>query len=70
MNRQRLRRAARNDAAAVSRVAVVQERQIEALKAEKAALEAVLAGVAELYVYDHVDPATGQVVKGWQRSGH
>jgi len=68
MNRQRLRCAARRDAAAVSRIVEVQERQIEALKDEVAVLESVLTGVAELYVYDHVDPVTGRVCKGWQCS--
>lgn len=64
MNRQRIRRAARQDADQVAKIIKVQEAQIANLEAKLAAAEAVLLGVCELYVWDYVDPATGEVTKG------
>lgn len=62
----RVRQAAKNDPATFARLFAVQEAQIADLQARLAATEAVLIGVAELYVYDHVDPETGEVKKGYQ----
>ena len=67
MNKRRVRTAARQDAEQVAKIIQVQEAQIAALKAEVAALEAVLIGVCEMYAWDHVDPETGEVAKGWPR---
>lgn len=66
LTRQRTRRAARKDAGQVAKIIEVQERQIAALNAELAAMGAVLTAVANHYVYDHVNPATGEVLKGHQ----
>lgn len=62
MDRRRLRTAARKDADQVAKLVTVQERQIDALKAENAALTAVLVGVAHL-TFDYIDMTTGEVVK-------
>ena len=64
MNRQRIRQAARQDAKQTAKIIQVQEAQIADLTAELAAVEAVLLGVCELYVWDFVDPETGEVTKG------
>lgn len=69
----RARRAFRQDAEQAAKLFAVQEQQIaalqaeiDALKTENAVLNAVLLG--ELYVWDHVDQATGEVYKKWQMS--
>ncbi|MCA9872185.1 MAG: hypothetical protein KC441_00960 [Anaerolineales bacterium] len=71
----RARRAFRQDAEQAAKLFAVQEQQIaalqaeiDALKTENAVLNAVLLGVGELYVWDHVDQATGEVYKKWQMS--
>lgn len=66
MTSQRLRRAAQNDPAQFAKLFQVQEAQIADLQAQLAATEAVLVGVAELYVYDQIHPETGEVLKGYQ----
>lgn len=58
----RARRAARADADAAARLIAVQERQIEAPRAEVAVLEAVVVGTAALE-FDWVDPLTGEVTR-------
>ncbi|MBP6468909.1 MAG: hypothetical protein KBE23_03115 [Chloroflexi bacterium] len=60
--RKRLRKAAQHDPAAVGRIAAIQEKQIEALQRENAALTAVVTGVANLRL-DYIDPATGEIEK-------
>ena len=66
ITRQRARNAARNDAKAAAKIIAVQEQQIAALKAENAAQDAFILGLCEMYVWDQIDPATGEVKKGWQ----
>ena len=66
MTAKRLRRAAANDPGQFAKLFQVQEAQIADLQAKLAVTEAVLVGVVELYVYDHVDPQTGEVLKGYQ----
>lgn len=66
ITRQRARKVARNDAKAAARLIAVQEQQIAALEAENAAQDAVILGICEQYVWDHVDSRTGEVKKGWQ----
>ena len=66
LSRQRIRRAARNDAKQVEKLVAVQEAQIEALQAQLAAQDAVIVGLCERYVWDYIDPNTGEVKKGWQ----
>ena len=56
----RLRKAAHHDPAAVGRIAAIQEKQIEALQRENAALTAVVTGVANLR-FDYIDPVTGEI---------
>jgi len=56
----RLRRAAQADPDAVGRIAAIQEKQIEALQRENAALQAIVIGVANLKI-DVVDMHTGEV---------
>lgn len=70
MTGKRLRRAAANDPQQFAKLFTVQEAQIAELQAQLTATEAVLLGVAELYVYDQVDMETGEVFKRWQRTGN
>jgi hypothetical protein len=63
----RTRRAFRKDADQAAKLFEVQEKQIAALKLEIVALEAVLLGVCQLYVWDMVDMETGEVSKSWQK---
>lgn len=58
----RLRKAAHLDPEAIGRIAAVQERQIEALQRENAALQAIVIGVANLKI-DVVDARTGEVAR-------
>ncbi|MCB8988094.1 MAG: hypothetical protein H6661_10145 [Ardenticatenaceae bacterium] len=58
----RLRKAAHLDPEAVCRIAAIQERQIEALQRENAALQAIVIGVANLKI-DVVDSRTGEVAR-------
>lgn len=58
----RLRKAAQHDPAAVGRIAAIQEKQIEALQRENAALTAVVTGVSEL-TWDFIDTRTGEVTR-------
>ena len=62
MNKQRLRRAARQDAANVAKIIGIQEKQIADLQQQVTALEAVITGVAAL-TFDWVDPVTGEIEK-------
>lgn len=64
MNRKRIAKAARKDPDQVAKIIQVQEAQIADLKAQIAAYEAALLGICELYVWDHIDPATGEVTRG------
>jgi protein-tyrosine-phosphatase len=66
ISRHRVRRAAKNDVKQVEKVITVQEAQIQALTAQVAAQDAVIVGLCERYVWDHIDPNTGEVKKGWQ----
>lgn len=66
LNKQQARRVARQDADAAARLLRVQEAQIADLAQRLAATEAALLGACELFVWDHVDPETGEVKKGWQ----
>lgn len=66
LSRQKARQLARDSAADAARLLRVQEAQIAAQQAEIAALESVLLGVCQMYVWDLVDPETGEVKKGWQ----
>lgn len=66
ITRQRARNAARNDAKAAAKIIAVQEAQIQALAAQVAAQDAVILGLCERYVWDYIDPCTGEVKKGWQ----
>lgn len=63
----RARRAFRQDADQAAKLFEVQEKQIAALKLEVAALEAVLLGMCQLYVWDMVDMETGEVGKSCQK---
>lgn len=63
ISRQRIRAAARQDGAAVAKLAEVQERQIKALQAQLAAAEAVLVGSVWLWAMRDVVLADGQVVQ-------
>lgn len=64
MNGRRIRQAARKDADQVAKIIQVQEAQIADQKAQLAAADAVLLGVCEMYVWDYVDPQTGEVTRG------
>lgn len=64
MNRKRIRQAARKDADQIAKIIQVQEAQIADLKAQVTAYEAALLGICELYVWDHIDPVTGEVTRG------
>lgn len=66
-NHKRITKAARQSPDDMTRLIRVQENQIEALQAQMQVADAVLLAVAELYVYDHIDPETGEVTKGWQK---
>lgn len=66
ITRQRIRRAAKNDVKQVEKVIAVQEAQIQALQTQVAAQDAVIVGLCERYVWDYIDPNTGEVKKGWQ----
>ena len=63
------RRLARLNSRDQAKLIAVQERQIAAMQAQIEALDSILLAVAELYIYDHVDPCTGEVCKGWQING-
>ncbi len=67
VSRDRARRAFRKDADQAAKLFAVQEQQIASLRAEIAAMQAVLLGVCELYVWDHVDMETGEVRKRWMK---
>lgn len=63
ITRTQARRVARRSTADAAKLITVQENQIEQLKMEKKALEAVLTAVLPGVVWDVVDPVTGEVVR-------
>ncbi len=64
MKASRIHQAARKSPDQVAKIIQVQEAQIADLKAQLAAADAVLLGVCEMYVWDYIDPQTGEVTKG------
>ncbi len=76
MKSHRIHQAARQNPTQLAKLVLVQEAQIAALTAELdqanaqvQVLEAVLLGVCERYVWDVVDPSTGEVTIG-KSNGH